>query len=50
LLFDVVAVDVVVVDVAAAVAAAYFPAMDLMSSRVSMNMKMPVMMAMDPRA
>ena len=28
----------------------YFPAMDLMSSKVSMNMKMPVMMAIEPRA
>jgi hypothetical protein len=28
----------------------YFPAMDLMSSSVSMNMKMPVMIAIEPRA
>ena len=38
-LFDV--VDVVVV---------YFPKADLRSSSVSTNMKMPVMMAMEPRA
>ena len=28
----------------------YFPAMVLTSSKVSMNMKMPVMMAIEPRA
>ena len=40
-LFDVVDVVVVVV---------YFPKADLRSSSVSTNMKMPVMMAMEPRA
>ena len=41
-LFDVVDVVVVVV--------VYFPKADLRSSSVSTNMKMPVMMGMEPRA
>lgn len=48
----VVAVVVVfdVVDLVVVVVVVYFPKMDLMSRRVSTNMKMPVMMAMEPRA